>query len=197
MCNNLSGSGYKHLFGAKLVFEPPNESNVTVLLEDSQQGDPLHMAPANTTSPRSTKPRAKAAGTRSATQAKASHAKGARTRAAHQAESTVRQTQTATRETAGVFSDYAERAVLIPVGAALIARERVVSSVNDTISTYSSTSKAQAQLRKFERRGNTARKRLEREVRKARTSVERELRKRRRDSADLADRLQGRIQSLV
>jgi len=92
---------------------------------------------------------------------------------------------------------YAERAVLIPVGAALVARDRVVSSVNDTLTTYSSPSKTQAQLRKFERRGNTARKRLEREVRKARTSVERELRRRRQHSADLADRVQERIQSLV
>jgi len=94
-------------------------------------------------------------------------------------------------------SSYAERAVLIPVGAALIARDKVVSGVNDTITSYSSTSKTQAQLRKFERRGNTARKRVEREIRKARTSVERELRKRRQDSAELADRLQGHIQSLV
>jgi hypothetical protein len=86
---------------------------------------------------------------------------------------------------------------LIPVGAALIARDRVVSRVSDTISTYSNTSKTQAQLRKFERRGNTARKRLEREIRKARVSVERELRRRRHDSTDFADRLQERIQSLV
>ncbi len=155
------------------------------------------MASAKTTSPSSAKPRAKATSARGTTQAKASHAKGARTRAVRQAESTINQTQTATRETAGVFGDYAERAVLIPVGAALIARERVVSGVNDTISSYSSTSKAQAQLRKFERRGNTARKRLEREVRKARVSVERELRKRRQDGSELADRLQGHIQSLV
>lgn len=94
-------------------------------------------------------------------------------------------------------TSYAERAVLIPVGAALIARERVFSSVNDTISTYSNGSKTQAQLRKFERRGNTARRRVEREIRKTRVSVERELRKRRRDSVELADRLQGRIESLV
>jgi predicted nucleic acid-binding Zn-ribbon protein len=79
-----------------------------------------------------------------------------------------------------VFSDYAERAVLIPVGAALIARDRVVDTVSETISTYSSTSKTQAQLKKFERRGATARNRLEREVRKARVRVERELRQRRR-----------------
>ena len=96
------------------------------------------------------------------------------------AQSTLRQSETATRETAGVFGDYAERAVLIPVGAALIARERVVTTVSDTVSNYSSAPKAQAQLRRFERRGLTARKRLEREVRKARVRVERELRQRRR-----------------
>jgi hypothetical protein len=95
-------------------------------------------------------------------------------------ESAVRQAQTATKETADVFGDYAERAVLIPVGAALIARERIVSTVSDTVSTYSSPTKTQAQLRKFERRGATARNRLEREVRKARVRVERELRQRRR-----------------
>ncbi|HWW90478.1 MAG TPA: hypothetical protein VNY35_06845 [Solirubrobacteraceae bacterium] len=111
---------------------------------------------------------------------KATRAKAARTRAAHQAESAVRQTQTASRETADVFGDYAERALLIPVGAALVARDKVVSTVSDTISTYSSSSKTQAQLRRFERRGATARNRLEREVRKARVRVERELRQRRR-----------------
>jgi hypothetical protein len=134
------------------------------------------MAPATTTSSKAAKPRAKAARKAAAT----------KTTAPRRVETTQAK-----------VSDYAERAVLIPVGAALIARDRVVSGVNDTITTYSSTSKTQAQLRKFERRGNTARKRLEREVRKARTSVERELRKRRQDSADLADRLQGHIQSLV
>ena len=82
---------------------------------------------------------------------------------------------------AGALGDYAERAVLIPVGAALIARERVVSGVSDTVSRYSSTSKAKAQLRRFERRGATARNRLEREVRKVRVRVERELRQRRRE----------------
>jgi hypothetical protein len=134
------------------------------------------MASATTTSPKTAKPRAKAA-RKSAT---------AKTTAPRRVETTQAK-----------VGDYAERAVLIPVGAALIARDKVVTGVNDTITTYSSTSKTQAQLRKFERRGATARKRLEREVRKARTSVERELRKRRQDSTELADRLQGRIQSLV
>src|SRR6202023_3601534 len=104
---------------------------------------------------------------------------------------------------------------LIPVGAALVARDRVVLSVSDTLSTYSSSSKTQAQLRRFERRGATARNRLEREGRKARVRVERELRQRRRvieksvnalDSRretvakqvpDIANRVQERILNLV
>jgi hypothetical protein len=155
--------------------------------------------PTASTSPKTakaTKARAKAARkpakARTATQAKASAAKGARTRAAHQAEAALRSTETATLQTAGVVGDYAERAVLIPVGAALIARDRVVTTVSDTISTYSSTTKTQAQLKRFERRGATARNRLEREVRKARVRVERELRQRRRviesTVSDLEDR---------
>jgi len=116
-----------------------------------------------------------------ATKAKATRAKASRTRAANQTEAAVRDSQKAARESAGVVGDYAERAVLIPVGAALIARERVVTSVSDTVSIYSSPTKTQAQLRKFERRGATARKRLEREVRKTRVRVERELRQRRKN----------------
>jgi hypothetical protein len=94
-------------------------------------------------------------------------------------------------------SSTAERAVLIPVGAALIARERVLSGVGDAIANYNSTAKASAQLRKFERRGATARNRLEREVRKTRVRVERELRQRRRESEELASRVQERILSIV
>jgi hypothetical protein len=162
--------------------------------------------------------RAKAATRTSAartTQARATRAKAARTRAAHESESAVKQAQTATRDTAQAFGDYAERAVLIPVGAALIVRERVVSGVSDTLSTYSSSTKTQQQLRRFERRGATARNRLEREVRKARVRFERELRQRRRvlesrvkdidgrrealtkDGSELANRVQERILSLV
>jgi hypothetical protein len=126
------------------------------------------------------------------TQAKATRAKAARTRATHQTEAALRSAQTATRDTAEVVGDYAERAVLIPVGAALVARDRVVSSVSDTISTYSSSSKTQAQLRRFERRGTTARNRLEREVRKARVRFERELRQRRREIESTVNDLESR-----
>jgi hypothetical protein len=139
---------------------------------------------ANNASTRSAKPRAKAAKSttsRSRTKAKATRAKGSRTRATNHTRAAVRQAETATRDTAGVFGDYAERAVLIPVGVALTARDRVVSTVSDTFSNYSSSAKAEAQLRRFERRGATARNRLEREVRKARVRVERKLRQRRRE----------------
>jgi hypothetical protein len=169
------------------------------------------MPTASTTSPAGSKARPKAARKPAAakastarrssasgtTKAKATHAKGARTRAANTGERAVRQAQTATRETADVFGDYAERAVLIPVGAALIARERVVSTVSDTISIYSSPTKTQAQLRRFERRGVTARNRLEREVRKARVRVERELRQRRRSIESTVSELDERREALA
>ena len=140
------------------------------------------MATANNTPASGVKPARKttSAKARRSTASKATRAKSARTRAANQTASAVRQSQLASRDTADVFGDYAERAVLIPVGAALIARDRVVSSVSDTISSYSSPSRAQAQLKRFERRGATARNRLEREVRKTRVRVERKLRQRRR-----------------
>ncbi|HST56637.1 MAG TPA: hypothetical protein VLJ42_12195 [Solirubrobacteraceae bacterium] len=190
------------------------------------------MATASTNSPSGStarKPAAKRAAakptarrTPASTQSKSTRAKSARTRAAHQTEDALRQseaalrsTQTAAQRTAGVVGEYAERAVLIPVGAALIARDRIVSNVSDTITNYSSTTKAQTQLRKFEHRGSTARNRLEREVRKTRTRVERELRQRRneleqqvtsldkrretltKDSSEFVGRIQERVLSLV
>jgi len=111
----------------------------------------------------------------------ASRAKSAakRTTASGSSASTKRSTQAVKNDTLG---SYAERAVLIPVGAALIARERVV----ETIDSYSTPSKANAQLRKFERRGNTARNR-----------VEREITRRRHDGEELANRVQERILNLV
>ena len=140
------------------------------------------MPTANTTSP---KPRAKAA--RKAPARKPAKAATRRTSA-----SKAKATQAKAART---------RAVLIPVGAALIAREKVLSSVADTISAYSTGSKAQAQLRRFERRGVTARRRLEREVRKARVRVERELRQRRREIestfSDTVSELDGRRESIA
>jgi len=150
----------------------------TSSLSGSTESKPQAKAPRTRTTRKPTS--AKRTTGRTSTAGKAAQAKAARSRTVHQSESAVKQAQTTTRETAEVLSDYAERAVLIPVGAALIARDLVVDSVSETLSTYSSTSKTQAQLRRFERRGATARSRLEREVRKARVRAERQLRQRRR-----------------
>jgi hypothetical protein len=103
----------------------------------------------------------------------------------------------AARNPAERAGDYAERAILIPVGAALIARDRLVSGVEDAISTYSSSSKIEAQLRRFERRGGTARRRLEREVRKTRTRLERGVRQRRRDIDRRSHRFRKEFSSQV
>lgn len=145
---------------------------------------------------RKTTRKASAATSKRARAARTRAAKAARTRAANQTRAAVSRAETATRLTlsdrSNVLGDYAERAVLIPVGVALTARDRVVSTVNGTIANYSTPAKAQAQLRRFERRGATARNRLEREVRKARVRVERQLRQRRRELSRTVDELDDR-----
>jgi hypothetical protein len=127
----------------------------------------------------------KTAATKRSTAAK----KAAQTRAANQA-ATARRRSAAARKAAETrrelaktpvdrVAEYAEKAILVPVGAALIARDNVVSTVDGLRTSYSSTERAQRELRRFERRGSTARTRLEREVRRTRTRLERELRQRR------------------
>ena len=73
----------------------------------------------------------------------------------------------------------AERAVLVPVGASLLARENLVSSVKGLGTRYRTRQDVERELKRYERRGATARNRVERQVRRTRTRVERELRQRR------------------
>ena len=144
------------------------------------------MPTANTTSAKPTKARkarraasAKASTATRTTPRRTTRTKAARTRTAPRSPAL----QSSTRDTGQLVGDYAERAVLIPVGAALIARDRVVTTrQRHDLHLLVARTKTQAQLRRFERRGATARNRLEREVRKARVRVERELRQRRRVS---------------
>jgi hypothetical protein len=111
----------------------------------------------------------KAAGTR------ARNSANARTRQATRRAANSTQAKTRVEQ----VQDYAERAVLIPVGAALETRDALVEAVGDVVGTYSTRTKAERQLKSFERRGRTARTQLERQIRKNRTRVERELRQRR------------------
>jgi hypothetical protein len=75
--------------------------------------------------------------------------------------------------------ELAERAVLVPVGASLLARDNVVSTVKGLSTKYRTRAGVERELKRFERRGVTARNRFERQVRKTRTRFERELRQRR------------------
>jgi hypothetical protein len=80
----------------------------------------------------------------------------------------------------------AERVLLIPLGAALVARERVVDATAPLTSPTRARrelsrlrSTVSVQLTRYERRGAKERTRLTRQLKKARTRVERELRERR------------------
>jgi hypothetical protein len=73
----------------------------------------------------------------------------------------------------------AERAVLVPVGASLLARDNLVSTVKGFATKYRTRTGFERELKRYERRGVTARNRFERQVRRARTRVEREMRQRR------------------
>jgi hypothetical protein len=102
----------------------------------------------------------------------------------------------------------AERVVLIPVGAALEARDRVVEALDTVVATSSSRRALDQQLKRFEHRGGRARMQLEREVRKTRTRlerevrhgrtrVEREVRSARRGVDTNLGSLQGRVENVV
>ena len=94
--------------------------------------------------------------------------------------------------------DLAERSVLVPVGAALVARDRVIESVTEAVKPYRSRESAQRRierdLRRFERRGTTARNRAERQLKRTRTRVERELRQRRSAVQRVLKRNRGRVE---
>ena len=91
----------------------------------------------------------------------------------------------------------AERAVLIPIGAALEARDRVSGTIGDLAAPYRSRSALERQLTRFERRGGKARTQLEREVRKTRTRLEREGRRARRNLDARVEVLSDRVENVV
>ncbi|MGZ4180928.1 MAG: hypothetical protein ACXVUL_09655 [Solirubrobacteraceae bacterium] len=73
----------------------------------------------------------------------------------------------------------AERAVLVPVGASLLARDNLVSTVKGVATKYRTRAGLEREIKRYERRGATARNRFERQVRRTRAKFERELRQRR------------------
>jgi hypothetical protein len=103
---------------------------------------------------------------------------------------TVKDAENTAREASGAVSaeskvgiaqaqQLAERAVLVPVGAGLVARDNLVSTVKGFASKYRTRASLERELRRYERRGTTARDRVERQVRGTRIRFERELHQRR------------------
>jgi hypothetical protein len=91
----------------------------------------------------------------------------------------------------------AERAVLVPVGASLVARDSLIATVKDLTSRYSTRTSLERELKRYERRGVTARNRFERRARKTRTVLERELRQRHRRIERAARRNRRRLEREV
>jgi chromosome segregation ATPase len=158
--------------------------------------------------------RRKAASTSRSTAAK----KAAATRARNRANEASKRS-TAAREAAETrrdlqrtpverYVDYAGRAATIQLGAALAARDSVADAVGGLATKYSSLDKVESELRsrrrrletdlrRFERRGTTARNGLERELRRRRDRVERDLRGVRRDASAQAGVVGARVEHLV
>jgi hypothetical protein len=102
----------------------------------------------------------------------------------------------------------AERAVLVPVGASLLARDNVVSTAKGFATKYRTRTGLEREIKRYERRGASARNRFERQVRRTRTKFERELRQRRtrlehevrsvrRDIGKQSDVLSSRVKELI
>lgn len=150
-------------------------------MADQSAPTPASNAAAATKSTTTTK-RATAATKRSTAGKKAAATRKSNATSA-KAKSTARKAKPKVQTPVERVQDYAEKAVVIPVGAALIARDRVVSTVDDLTTRYGSVDalrkEISADVKKAEKRGTTARTKAEREVKKTRTKVERELRTRR------------------
>jgi hypothetical protein len=88
-------------------------------------------------------------------------------------------TSTQPRTPVAQAQQIAERAFLVPVGAGLLARDNLVTTVRGLATKYRTRTGVEREIKRFERRGVTARNRFERQVRRTRTKFERELRQRR------------------
>jgi hypothetical protein len=192
----------------------------------AEQSRSTPATPRSTPAPRTSRAAgaSRAATTRSASATKRSTAakKGAATRSRQQA-AAARTRSTAAKKAAetrhelaktpvDVAQEYAERALLIPFGAVLMARDKAVTTVEELANSLSNREKAEkeliarrkrleAELKRFERRGRTERNRVERllkrRVKRSRTRVERELRSTGKDVAAQADLLTARVENLV
>ncbi|HEY6396815.1 MAG TPA: hypothetical protein VIX82_05110 [Solirubrobacteraceae bacterium] len=92
---------------------------------------------------------------------------------------TTRASTTQPRTPIAQVQNLAERAVLIQVGASLVARDTLVSTVKGLSSRHRTRSALGRELERYERRGATARTRLEHEMHATRKRLEHDLGQRR------------------
>src|ERR1035437_3316442 len=97
--------------------------------------------------------------------------KTASTRRTSTRKTSTRKTPTPTQPATPVaqVQPIAERAALVPVGASLLVRDNLVSTVKGLATKYRTRASLERELKRYERRGSTARNRFERQVRKTRT----------------------------
>lgn len=108
-------------------------------------------------------------------------AKADATRARTAAAKDAAEAKTAVKTRIEQAADVAEKSVLVPIGAVLVTRDKVLAAVDELRSTYSTRKKTEAELKRFERRGTTALKpikktaeRVEAELRESGTKIEKE-----------------------
>jgi hypothetical protein len=130
----------------------------------SNQSGPKPAAGRRSTARRSTTRSSARSTTRRATASR----RTSRTTTSTQPKSTVEQVQV-----------LAERAVLVPVGASLLATDNLVSTVKGLATKYRTRTALEREIKRFERRGATARNRFERQVKRTRARFERQVRQRR------------------
>jgi hypothetical protein len=157
------------------------------------------MAENSATTTNRSQTRRKAAATDRSTAAK----KAAATRARNQA-TEARKRSTAAKKAAETrrelqrtpverYVDFAGRAVTIPVGAALVARDNVV----ELASKYDSLDKVERELRARQRRFERELRTFERRGTTARNQLEREIAQRRHDAAAQAGLVSSHVENLV
>ena len=127
-----------------------------------------------TTTRRTTARRSTASGRSTTSRTNSARTNTARTNTARTRGTTSSSAHATTR--VGQVQQIAERAVLVPVGAGLVARDNLVSTVRGLATRYRTRAGVERELKRYERRGASARNRLERQVRRTRTKFERELR---------------------
>jgi hypothetical protein len=98
--------------------------------------------------------------TKRSTTAKKAAATRRQTTAAKQAAEAKQETKNTVKRAGGMV----EKAVLVPMGAALVARDGVIATIDEMRANYSTRNKTEQELRRYERRGSSAVKGIERDV---------------------------------